>query len=184
VDYGSALTAITNVLQGIQGLVEAIGGSVELDIGFSDNKLTVRDGFALPTLPLGLGELEHIAVDLGLSIELPGNAEFSVGLASQDDPFTWIVDPLAGNGAIVLGTSGGEMGVFIEAGIGLALAIDRRFRSACRAAFRPPKRTSPQRSLSASTSAWPGSSTWTLTAPGASAKAFHCTFPERKRARA
>jgi hypothetical protein len=124
VDYGSALTAITNVLQGIQGLVEAIGGSVELDIGFSDNKLTVRDGFALPTLPLGLGELEHIAVDLGLSIELPGNAEFSVGLASQDDPFTWIVDPLAGNGAIVLGTSGGEMGVFIEAGIGLALAID------------------------------------------------------------
>jgi hypothetical protein len=124
VDYGSALDLITSLLQGIKGLVTAIGGSVDLDVGFSDNKLTVRDGFALPTLPLGLGELEHIAVDLGLAIELPGDAEFTVGLASQADPFTWIVDPLAGNGTIVLATSGGEMGVFIEAGIGLALAID------------------------------------------------------------
>ena len=124
VDYGSALDLITQLLQGLQGLVESIGGSVDLDVGFSDNKLTVRDGFALPTLPLGLGELEHIAVDLGLSIELPGNAEFTIGLASQADPFTWIVDPFTGNGAIVLGTSGGEMGVFMEAGIGLALALD------------------------------------------------------------
>jgi hypothetical protein len=124
IDYGSALAIITNLLQGIESLVESIGGSVDLDVGFSDNKLTVRDGFALPTLPLGLGELEHIAVDLGLSIELPSNAEFTVGLASQDDPFTWIVDPFTGNGAIVLGTSAGEMNVFMEAGIGLALALD------------------------------------------------------------
>jgi hypothetical protein len=124
VDYGGALDIITQLLKGLQNLVESIGGSVDLDVGFSDSKLTVRDGFALPTLPLGLGELEHIAVDLGLSIELPGNAEFTVGLASQADPFTWIVDPFTGNGAIVLGTSGGEMNVFMEAGIGLALALD------------------------------------------------------------
>jgi hypothetical protein len=124
VDYGSALGLITKILAGIKDIVTAIGGSVDLDVGFSDNKLTVRDGFALPTLPLGLGELEHIGIDLGLAIEIPSSAEFTVGIASKDDPFTWIVDPLAGNGAIVLGTSGGDMGVFVEAGIGAALAID------------------------------------------------------------
>jgi hypothetical protein len=78
----------------------------------------------LPTLPLGLGELQHIGMNLGLAIEIPSSAEFTVELGSKDDPFTWIVDPLAGNGAVVLGTSGGDMGVFIEAGIGAALALD------------------------------------------------------------
>lgn len=123
IDYGSAVSLITNILSGIKDLVTAIGGSVNLDVGFSDNKLTVRDGFALPTLPLGLGELEHISINLGLAIEIPSSADFTVELASKDDPFTWIVDPLTGNGAIVLGTSGGDMGVFVEAGIGLALGI-------------------------------------------------------------
>jgi hypothetical protein len=124
IDYGSALGLITNILQGIEDVVTAIGGSVDLDVGFSGDKLTVRDGFALPTLPLGLGELEHIGIDLGLAIEIPSKAEFTIGFASKDDPFTWIVDPLAGNGAIVLGTSGGDMGVFIEAGVGAALEIN------------------------------------------------------------
>jgi hypothetical protein len=124
IDYGSALGLITKVLEGIKNVVTAIGGSVNLDVGFSGDKLTVRDGFALPTLPLGLGELEHIGIDLGLSIEIPSRAEFTVGFASKEDPFTWIVDPLAGNGAIILGTSGGDMGVFIEAGIGAALVIN------------------------------------------------------------
>jgi hypothetical protein len=124
VDYGSALSLIKNILTGISGIVNAIGGTVDLDVGFSDNKLTVRDGFALPTFPLGLGELENIAIDLGLAVEIPASAEFTVGFASKENPFTWIVDPLAGNGCIVLGTSGSDMSVFVEAGIGVALAID------------------------------------------------------------
>jgi hypothetical protein len=123
IDYGNALNLITGILNKIKDLVTAIGGTVNLDVGFSDNKLTIRDGFALPTVPLGLGELEHIAINMGLAIEIPSSAEFTVALASKEDPFTWIVDPLTGNGTIVLGTSGGEMGVFIEAGIGLALAL-------------------------------------------------------------
>ncbi len=124
VAYGSALSPVTNIISGLTTLVEAFGGAVDLDVGFSDNKLTVHDGFALPTLPLGLGQVEDIAIDLGVSITIPTDASFSVGLGSQDKPFTWIVDPLAGTGAIVLGTTGGNLGVYIEAGIGAALAID------------------------------------------------------------
>ena len=123
-DYGSALSAITGLLQGLKAVVTAIGGSVDLDVGFSNNKLTVRDGFALPTMPLGLGELENIALDLGASVEIPKSADFTVGFGSKEKPFTWIVDPLAGNGAIVLATQDGDLGVFIEAGIGAALALN------------------------------------------------------------
>jgi hypothetical protein len=124
IDYGSALSTIKSIISGLTTLVEAMGGSVDLDVSFSDNKLTVHDGFVMPTIPLGLGEIEDIAIDLGMAIDIPGHAEFHVGLGSQDKPFTWIVDPLAGNGTIVLGTSDIGLGVFIEAGIGAALAID------------------------------------------------------------
>jgi hypothetical protein len=124
IDYGSALSLVKSIISGLTTLVEAMGGSVDLDVGFSENKLTVHDGFALPTIPLGLGEVRDIAIDLGMAIDIPSHAEFHVGLGSKDKPFTWIVDPLAGTGAIVLGTSGGDLGVFIEAGIGAALAID------------------------------------------------------------
>ena len=124
VNYGDALSLIKQVLTRIQDVVEAIGGSVNLDVGFSDNKLTVHDGFMLPTMPLGLGQLENIGIDLGMLIDIPNSASFQVGFASQDDPFTWVVDPLAGNGFITLGTDGGELGVFIEAGIGVALELN------------------------------------------------------------
>jgi hypothetical protein len=124
VDYGSALSLVKSIISGLTTLIEAMGGSVNLDVGFSDNKLTVDDGFALPTIPLGLGEIEDIAIDLGLQISIPDHADFHVELGTQDKPFTWIVDPLAGTGAIVLGTTDGKLGVMIEAGIGAALAID------------------------------------------------------------
>jgi hypothetical protein len=124
IDYGSALSAIKNILTKIQDVVEAIGGVVDLDVGFSGNQLTVMDSFALPTLPLGLGELSNIGLDLGLAITIPSKASFTVGFASPQNPFTWIVDPLSGNGAIQLGTTDGDIDCFIEAGIGVALAID------------------------------------------------------------
>ncbi len=124
VDYGDALADIKKLLSGIQDVVKAIGGDVDLDVGFSDNKLTIHDGFALPTLPLGLGEIENVALDLGMAVEIPKSASFHVGFASKDDPFTWVVDPLSGNGAIVLGTNNGDIDVYIEAGIGVALELD------------------------------------------------------------
>jgi hypothetical protein len=124
IEYGSALALIKSILTGIQSVVEAIGGVVDLDVGFSDNKLTVRDSFALPAIPLGLGQLENIGLSLGLAITIPSSAEFSVGFASAEDPFTWVVDPLTGNGAITLGTKDGDIDCFIEAGIGVALELN------------------------------------------------------------
>ena len=123
-DYGSALSLVRSIISGLTTLIQAMGGNVNLDVGFSDNKLTVDDGFSLPSIPLGLGEIKDIDINLGLQITIPDHADFHVGLGSQDKPFTWIVDPLAGTGAIVLGTTNGDLGVMIEAGIGLALAID------------------------------------------------------------
>lgn len=122
--YGNALSMVTNIISGLTTLVRAMGGAVNLDVGFSDNKLTVDDGFALPTIPLGLGEIKDIAIDLGMAISIPDHADFHVELGTQDKPFTWIVDPLAGTGAIVLGTTDGDLGITLEAGIGAALAID------------------------------------------------------------
>jgi hypothetical protein len=124
VEYGSALSFVKSIISGLTALVQSIGGSVDLDVGFSNNKLTVHDGFALPTIPLGFGEVQDVAIDLGLAIEILKSGDFHVGLGSPEKPFTWIVDPLAGTGAIVLGAADGKPNVFIEAGIGAALAID------------------------------------------------------------
>jgi hypothetical protein len=124
IDYGTALALIKQLLTGIQDVVEAIGGVVDLDVGFSGNQLTVNDSFALPVIPLGLGQLENIGLNLGLAITIPTSAEFSVGFASPEDPFTWVCDPLTGNGTIQLGTKDGDIDVFIEAGIGVALELN------------------------------------------------------------
>ena len=51
-------------------------------------------------LPLGLGNLTDISLDLGLHVTLsPLSVDFLVGLGAPDNPFNWIVSPLAGNGA-------------------------------------------------------------------------------------
>jgi hypothetical protein len=90
----------------------------------------------LPTIPLGLGEVRDVGIDLGLAIDIPSSASFNVGIGGKRDdsaaaggglalkPFTWIVDPLTGNGAMSLGVVDGDIAVYIEAGIGAALAID------------------------------------------------------------
>lgn len=134
VDYGSALGLIKSIISGLSELVKSLGGDVDLDIGFSGSQLTVHQGFVLPTIPLGLGEVRDVGIDLGLSIDIPSSAKFNVGIGGKretgDDtglklkPFTWIVDPLTGNGAMSLGVVDGDLAVYIEAGIGAALAID------------------------------------------------------------
>jgi hypothetical protein len=124
VGYGSALNAVKDLLTGLRDLASSLGGSAELNVGFSGNTLTVQQGFTLPTIPLGFGEISNLGINLGFSTTIPSDLSFSVGIGSTQDPFQWLVSPLAGTGAIVLGVQGGGPSVFIEAGLGVGLGID------------------------------------------------------------
>ena len=86
VDYGSALKLIKDIISGISELVKSLGGDVDLDVGFSGSQLTVHQGFVLPTIPLGLGEVRDVGIDLGLSIDIPSSAEFNVGIGGSTRP--------------------------------------------------------------------------------------------------
>jgi hypothetical protein len=127
INYGSVLSDLQNLFSKLQTLASFLpgGGGGGLDVSLSDGQLTVRDTFALPTLPLGLGNLSDISLDLGLALTLsPLSADFIVGIGDPDNPFNWVVSPLAGNGAIDLGVKGGAFDFMIQAGIGLGLSID------------------------------------------------------------
>jgi hypothetical protein len=124
VDYGSALNAVKDLLTGLSELASSLGGSADLDVGFSGKTLTVQQGFTLPTIPLGFGEISNLGINLGFSATIPSDLSFSVGIGSAQNPFQWLVSPLAGTGAIVIGVQGGGPAVFIEAGLGLGLGID------------------------------------------------------------
>ncbi len=84
----------------------------------------MQQGFTLPTIPLGFGDISDLGIDLGFTATIPTDAAFHVGIGSKQEPFQWLVDPLAGTGAIVLGVDHGAIDVYIEAGLGLGLAID------------------------------------------------------------
>jgi hypothetical protein len=76
-------------------------------------------------MPLGIGELTDISLDLGLAVTLsPLSADFLVGIGSPNNPFNWVVSPLAGNGLIDLGAQNSAQAIMIQAGLGLGLAID------------------------------------------------------------
>ncbi|MCB8882693.1 hypothetical protein ACELLULO517_20785 [Acidisoma cellulosilytica] len=127
IDYGSALDTIKTLLSKLQALASFLPGGLGagLDVSLSNGKLTVRDTFALPTLPLGLGNLSDISLDLGLTLGLsPLSADFIVGIGDPGNPFNWVVSPLAGNGAIDLGVKAGQPDFLIQGGIGLGLSID------------------------------------------------------------
>lgn len=127
VQFSGALDVIQAVFSRIQAIASFLPGgkAAGLKIALADGKLTVEDNFALPTLPLGLGELSGISLDLGLGIQLsPLSAGFTVGIGSPDNPFNWIVSPLAGNGLVDLGLKNSKPNLDLQAGIGLALAID------------------------------------------------------------
>lgn len=127
VQFNGALDVIQTVFSRIEAIASFLPGgkAAGLKIALSDGKLTVEDSFALPTLPLGLGELSGISLDLGLAIQLsPLSAGFTVGIGSPDNPFNWIVSPLAGNGLVDIGLKNNAPNIDLQAGIGLALAID------------------------------------------------------------
>jgi hypothetical protein len=121
--YGPSLDPVQGILTGLSGIAKSLGGDAELDVGFSGNTLTVQQGFTLPTIPLGFGEITDLGLDLGFSATIPSDLSFSVGIGSKQDPFQWVVSPLAGTGAIVLGVQGGGLDVYLEAGLGLGLSI-------------------------------------------------------------
>jgi hypothetical protein len=127
IDYGTALDTLKSVFSKLQSLASFLPGGLGagLDVSLSEGKLTVRDTFALPTLPLGLGELSDISLDLGLAITLsPLSADFIVGIGNPGNPFNWLLSPLAGNGAIDIGVQNGAPYFMIQGGIGLGLAIN------------------------------------------------------------
>ncbi len=125
--YGEALSTLKSIFSKLQALAAFLpgGAGAGLDISLSDGKLTVTDTFALPTLPLGLGDLSDISLDVGLTLTLsPLSADFSIGIGDPGNPFNWIVSPLSGNGLIDVGVQGGQPSLTVQGGIGLGLAID------------------------------------------------------------
>jgi hypothetical protein len=127
IDYGAALDTLQSIFSKLQALASFLPGGLGagLDVSLSNGQLTVRDTFALPQLPLGLGNLSDVSLDLGLTLTLsPLSADFIVGLGDPDNPFNWVVSPLAGNGAIDVGVKGGQPDLLIQAGLGLGLSID------------------------------------------------------------
>ena len=127
VQLGGALEVLKGVFSKIQALAQFLPGGVgaNLDVALSDGRLTVRDTFTIGRLPLGLGDLTDVSLDLGMAVSLaPLSVDFLVGIGAPDNPFNWIVTPLAGNGLMNLGVRGVAPRLVIQGGIGLGVAID------------------------------------------------------------
>jgi hypothetical protein len=127
VTLGGALAAVKAVFSDLQELASLLPGGVgaNLDVDVSDGQLTVSDTFNIPNLPLGLGQLTDISLDLGLRVALsPTSVNFLVGLGAPDNPFNWVATPLAGNGLMTLGVQDSLPAFVIQAGIGLGFSID------------------------------------------------------------
>jgi hypothetical protein len=127
VQFGGALNIVQQVFSALQTVAQFLPGGADanLDVALSDGNLTVQDTFSIADLPLGLGDLTDVSLDVELSVQLqPLSATFRVGIGAPDNPFNWIASPLAGNGLMNLGVQDNAPAFTIQAGIGLGLAID------------------------------------------------------------
>jgi hypothetical protein len=127
VELGDTLRVVKDVFSHLQALAQYLpgGAGANLDVAVSDGRLTVTDTFTISQMPLGIGELTDISLDLGLAVTLsPLSADFLVGIGSPNNPFNWVVSPLAGNGLIDLGAQNSSQAIVIQAGLGLGLAIN------------------------------------------------------------
>lgn len=125
--YGGALSEVEQVFSNLEQLASFLPGAPfsSLDVHFSNGKLTIRDTFALPELPLGIGFVTDVSLDLGMSLQLsPQSLEFTAGLGNEQKPFHWLVSPLSGTGAVVVGMKDGLPAFLVQAGIGAGLSID------------------------------------------------------------
>jgi hypothetical protein len=131
----SALTTIFTVLDDIASVLspggasgsgaEGADGPPGLNVSFSDGKLEVTDNFILPSIPLGLGTIENVSLDIGTTLDIVAlEIDFLVGIGSPDAPCQWIADPLSGTLCVQAGIQNNEMDVLIQAGIGVGLSID------------------------------------------------------------
>ena len=127
VQYGSALSVVKDILTAVEQVLAFLPDAAKkagLDVSFQGSKLRIREAFPIPKLPLGLGYIEDISLDLGFDVDvLDKKLSFFVGLGDDRAPFHWLVSPLSGNGMLQLGASD-RMGVKMQAGIGVGLAID------------------------------------------------------------
>ena len=127
IQMGGVLSVVKSVFSDLQALAQFLpgGAGANLDIALSNGKLTVSDTFTIGDMPLGLGNLTDISLDMGLSVQFsPISVDFMIGIGSPGNPFNWIVDPLAGNGLMTFGVVANQPSFTIQAGIGLGLAID------------------------------------------------------------
>lgn len=126
VKYGTALAEIQQILTEVEQIIQFLPSKEKtgLDVSFAGSKLRIRENFPLPKLPLGLGYIEDFSLDLGFDIDvLDKKLSFFVGLGDDQNPFHWLVSPLSGNGMLQLGATD-KLGVVMQAGIGVGLAID------------------------------------------------------------
>jgi len=127
VQLGPALGMLKEIFSSLQAVAQFLpgGAAANLDVALSNGRLTVSDTFTINRMPLGVGNLTDISVNIGLSVNLqPISVDFAIGLGSARNPFNWIVSPLAGNGLIILGVADSKPALTMQAGIGLGLAID------------------------------------------------------------
>lgn len=124
ISYGSALQVLTDLLNQLQGFLKALGLDVQLDAHFAGNTLTVRDSLPIPDIPLGLGSISGITLDLGADLTLPDQVRFVAGISSPAKPFKWIVFPLAGTGCIQVAADNAKQDIVVQGGLGLGATID------------------------------------------------------------
>ena len=105
----------------MRGAAEAQG----LRVGFSQGRLTVREAFSLPNLPLGAGQITDVSLEMGFDVALaPVDVSFVAGIGRSEKPFRWVVSPLAGTGVVQVGISRQGLDVLVQGGLGLGLCID------------------------------------------------------------
>ncbi|HTA42920.1 MAG TPA: hypothetical protein VK789_10765 [Bryobacteraceae bacterium] len=127
IQFGGILSVVQQVFSALQTVAQFLpgGATANLDVALSDGVLTVQDTFSVADMPLGLGNLTDISLDVGLNVTIqPLSVNFSVGIGSMQNPFNWIATPLAGNGMMALGVQNSQPDFTIQAGIGLGIAID------------------------------------------------------------
>ena len=127
VKYGGALGLVQQVFSKLDEIASFLPGAPfsKLQVSFSQGRLTIKDVFALPELPLGFGYVTDVSLILGATIQLsPQSLEFTAGIGSEEKPFHWLVSPLSGTGVVQVGVRDGNLAILIEAGIGAGLSID------------------------------------------------------------
>lgn len=127
VQFGSAMSLVQNILTALADIAASLpgGGGEGLTVTFAGSTLSIAEGFTLPTIPLGFGEIENVGMNLGASINLlQKQLSFQVGIGSQTAPVTWSFFPLAGNGCVVVAANQNGLGVIIQAGLGIGFTIN------------------------------------------------------------